>query len=223
MRFDPGKWKDLEEERIVRGGAAHLSIRQVGVGGEGQELEIADPASVETLQVRIQIKTVEAANFSSNDQLAAGLLGSFYRIDTQPGGEDDKTGDVHAELLVARRGADSTLRVGAAVIVCGEGEECEHPSVCFVDETSLGTVQTGARVTLTLDWNPGAGRFTFTRQGLAPITFTPSGTPCAPGPGLPAANVPEKGLQVRAIISSGPSADGFMRASFDQVKLFRAP
>jgi len=219
-RFAPEKWRELEEERVVRGGAAQLSLRQIGAGGEDQKLEFAQPAAIETLQARMQIQTVEAANFSGSDQLTAGLIGSFYRIDTSAGGEDDRTGDVHAELLVVRHGADAILKVGAAVIVC-HAEECESATPCFVDETSLGTARMGEPVVLTLDWDPVASRFTFTRQRFPAISFDPSGSACAPGPGMPAANHPETGLQVRAIISSGPTADGFIRASFDNVKIFR--
>lgn len=246
--IDPDKWVSQQTEtdsshRVLRESVFEIDKSQLHlvarawactdcannvtgtVAGQSRLRALGALSDATAMQATVQVKQVSVVGSDVNSSVAqarARLLGWFFN-DGGSTGADDATGDVFAWIGV-RRQSDSTDEPGLMTIV-GVVARCSD-STCnnstSTETLPLGTVKSGAKTTLYLEWDNGGGKFIFKwlngkKITTAEMTYEQAGVSNV----LPRVNTTNR-LDVWSTVPNDNCAKGerpmaFMDAYFDDI------
>ncbi len=175
--LDPTKWvgapictlpSTFDCARTIRGGQLILQAVTYGLASsdtgslyDTSYINIANPTSVKSVDVRVVVPSTRTAGCSSNvspSHSAFTVTGSFFNT-----GSGNWTDDVQAYVIIDRTASSSRGLMASAFLSTGY--------INFFGNVSLGSVAEGERVRVTLRWDAAGSQFivSLTHPGQAPI------------------------------------------------------
>jgi len=201
--LDSSKWDDREFVREIANGKL-VSISRAESGGSRNRTTFRNSESIFAIQAAV---TPVASSIGSGSNVVSKIRLDGQFFNSQPAGGE--TGDVWAAIRIEDDGNGLESNY---VVVEALDDNWDTWNVWAEDTISTG-LSYGQTYNLKIEYNEGAHEFTFTLNGVAPITVTAANLPN----NLRAAVRPNKHLTTG--FDDAESGVNIIHAQFDNIKI----